>query len=149
MSLEKTLMKDLKEAMKAKDQAALRSIRAVKSAIMLLKTDGTGKEIDGDAEIKLLQKQIKQRKDSLEIFEKQDREDLAAKEREEIAVLERYLPAQLSEEEIKSNIEAIIAETGAAGMKDMGRVMGAANKKMAGKADGKTIASVVKTLLSN
>ena len=149
MSLEKTLMVDLKEAMKAKDQAALRSIRAIKAAILIMKTDGSGKEVDEAAEIKILQKLVKQRRDSLEIFEKQDREDLAVKEREEIAVIEKYLPAQMSEDEIKSHVSAIIAETGAAGMKDMGKVMGAANKKMAGKADGKTIASVVKALLSS
>ncbi|GLR18992.1 GatB/YqeY domain-containing protein [Portibacter lacus] len=149
MSLEKTLMVDLKEAMKAKDQAALRSIRAIKAAILIMKTDGSGNEVDEAAEIKILQKLVKQRRDSLEIFEKQDREDLAVKEREEIAVIEKYLPAQMSEDEIKSHVSAIIAETGAAGMKDMGKVMGAANKKMAGKADGKTIASVVKALLSS
>lgn len=149
MSLEKTLMEDLKTAMKAKDQVALRSIRAAKAALLIMKTDGSGKEVDEAAEIKLIQKLVKQRKDSLEIFEKQDREDLAVKEREEIAVLEKYLPAQMSEDEIKEQVEAIIAESGAAGMKDMGKVMGMANQKMAGRADGKTIASVVKALLSN
>lgn len=148
MSLEKKLMEDLKTAMKAKDQVALRSIRAVKAALMIMKTDGSGNEIDEAAEIKLIQKQVKQRKDSLEIFEKQNREDLAVKEREEIAVLEKYLPAQMSEDDIKTQVQAIISESGAAGMKDMGRVMGMANKKMAGQADGKTIASVVKALLA-
>ncbi len=149
MSLEKKLMTDLKEAMKAKDQVALRSIRAAKAALMIMKTDGSGKEIDEAAEIKLVQKLVKQRKDSLEIFEKQDREDLAVKEREEIAVLEKYLPAQMSEEEIRNHVKEVIAETGASGMKDMGRVMGAANKRMAGSADGKTIAAIVKEVLSN
>ena len=147
MSLETKLMTDLKVAMKAKDQAALRSIRAVKAAILLLKTDGSGKEVDDAAEIKVLQKLVKQRKDSLEIFEKQEREDLAVKEREEIEVIERYLPAQMSEDEIKTIVQGIIEQTGASSMRDMGKVMGMANQKMAGKADGKTIASVVKTML--
>ena len=149
MSLEKKLMDDLKTAMKAKDQVALRSIRAAKAALMMMKTDGSGNEIDESVEIKLIQKLVKQRKDSLEIFEKQNREDLAVKEREEIVVLEKYLPAQMSEDEIKTHVQAIIDETGAASMKDMGRVMGMANKKMAGQADGKTIATVVKQLLAD
>lgn len=147
MSLESKLMPDLKAAMKAKDQAALRSIRAIKAAILILKTDGTGKEIDEATEIKILQKLVKQRKDSLEIYEKQGREDLAVTEREEIAVIEKYLPAQMGEDEIKSIIEGIIGQVGATSMKDMGKVMGMANQKMAGQADGKTIASVVKALL--
>lgn len=148
MSLESKLMPDLKAAMKAKDQAALRSIRAIKASILLLKTDGSGKEVDEAAEIKLLQKLVKQRKDSLEIFEKQGREDLAVTEREEIEIIEKYLPTQMSEEEIKSVVVSIISETGASSMRDMGRVMGMANQKMVGQADGKTIATVVKALLS-
>lgn len=148
MSLESKLMPDLKAAMKAKDQAALRSIRAIKASILLLKTDGSGKEVDEAAEIKLLQKLVKQRKDSLEIFEKQGREDLAVTEREEIEIIEKYLPTQMSEEEIKSVVVSIISETGASSMRDMGRVMGMANQKMAGQADGKAIANVVKALLS-
>lgn len=147
MSLEKKLMEDLKVAMKAKDQVALRSIRAVKAALLLMKTDGSGNEIDEAAEIKLLQKLVKQRKESLDIYEKQEREDLAVKEREEIEVLEKYLPAQMSEEEITTHVKAIIDATGASSMKDMGKVMGMANEKMAGQADGKTIAAVVKRLL--
>ena len=147
MSLETKLMTDLKVAMKAKDQAALRSIRAVKAAILLLKTDGSGNEVDDAAEIKVLQKLVKQRKDSLEIFEKQNREDLASKEREEIEIIERYLPAQMSENDIKTIVQGIIEQTGASSMRDMGKVMGMANQKMAGKADGKTIASVVKAML--
>lgn len=149
MSLETRIMEDLKVAMKSKDQAALRSIRAIKSAILIFKTDGSGNEIDEAAEIKLVQKLVKQRKDSLDIYEKQNREDLAQTEREEIEILERYLPAQLSEEEIKANVQEIIESTGAAGMKDMGKVMGIANKKMAGVADGKAIAEAVKSLLSS
>lgn len=148
MSLEKKLMEDLKVAMKAKDQVALRSIRAVKAALLLMKTDGSGNEIDEAAEIKLLQKLVKQRKESLDIYEKQEREDLAVKEREEIEVLEKYLPAQMSEEEITTHVKAIIDATGASSMKDMGKVMGMANEKMAGQADGKTIAAVVKRLLA-
>ncbi len=148
MSLEQKINNDLKEAMKAKDQVRLRGIRAVKSAIMLLKTDGSGKEIDEATEIKLLQKLIKQRKDSLEIFEKQNREDLAIKEREEIEVIEKYLPEQMSAEELESALKEIINQTGATSMKDMGKIMGMASQKFAGKADGKTISGLVKKLLS-
>jgi len=148
MSLEAKIATDLKEAMKAKDKAALRGIRAIKSALLLIKTDGSGDEVTEDREIKLLQKLIKQRKDSLEIYEKQNREDLAATEREEISIIERYLPAQLSAEELEGIIKQIIAQTGASSMKDMGKVMGMASKQLAGKADGKAISGVVKSLLS-
>ncbi|MEO1628336.1 MAG: GatB/YqeY domain-containing protein, partial [Bacteroidota bacterium] len=142
------IAQDLKAAMKAKDQAALRSIRAVKSAILLFKTDGSGKELDEASGIKLLQKLVKQRKDSLDIYEKQGREDLAQKEREEISVIERYLPEQISPEKLEGIIRTIIEQTGANSMKDMGKVMGMASKQLAGKADGKTISGVVKQLLS-
>lgn len=148
MSLEVKLMTDLKEAMKSKDQAALRSIRAAKAAILLLRTDGSGKELDESGEIKLIQKLVKQRQDSLDIFEKQNREDLAVKEREEIAVLQRYLPKQLSEEELTPIINEIINKTGSTNMKDMGKVMGMASSQLAGKADGKTISAIVKKLLT-
>lgn len=148
MSLEKRIMPDLKEAMKAKDQAALRTIRAIKAAILLQKTDGTGKEMDADMEIKLIQKMVKQRQESHDIFVKQDRQDLAATEKEELEVLKRYLPEQLSEDEIKAIVVRVIGETGAASMKDMGRVMGVVSKELAGKADGKTIASIVKSSLA-
>jgi len=148
MSLEQKINNDLKEAMKAKDQVRLRGIRAIKSAIMLLKTDGSGKEINEVTEIKLLQKLIKQRKDSLEIYEKQNREDLAVKEREEIEVIEKYLPEQMSAEELESALKEIINQTGATSMKDMGKIMGMASQKFAGKADGKTISGLVKKLLS-
>jgi uncharacterized protein YqeY len=147
MSLEKTIMGDLKNAMKAKDQAALRSIRAVKAAILLQKTDGSGTELDEAGEIKLIQKLVKQRQESLDIYEKQGREDLAKTEREEIDVLKKYLPEQISEEKIKEIVDAVIAQTGASSMKDMGKVMGMVSKKLAGKADGKTIATVVKAQL--
>lgn len=149
MSLESRITTDLKEAMKAKDQAALRGIRAIKAAILLAKTDGSGKEMDESGEIKLVQKLIKQRQDSLDIFKKQGREDLAVVEEEEIAVLQKYLPEQLSEEEIIPIIKEIISTVGAESMKDMGKVMGMASQKMAGKADGKTLSGIIKTLLTS
>jgi len=147
MSLELIINNDLKEAMKSKDQAALRAIRAVKAAILLFKTDGSGDELNEEKEIKLIQKLVKQRQDSLDIFVKQNREDLAVVEREEIAVLQKYLPQQLNEDELKAIIQKIITDTGAAGVKDMGKVMGVASQQLAGKADGKMIAAVVKSLL--
>ncbi|RMG77087.1 MAG: GatB/YqeY domain-containing protein [Bacteroidetes bacterium] len=148
MSLEEKINADLKAAMKAKDQAALRGIRAIKAAILLAKTDGSGEAMTPEKEIKLLQKLVKQRKDSLEIYEKQGREDLAEIEREEISVIEKYLPEQLSPEALENILKDIIARTGASSMRDMGKVMGMASKQLAGKADGKTISSVVKKLLS-
>jgi len=148
MSLESRLMSDLKDAMKSKDQAALRSIRAAKAAITNLKTDGSGKVIDEAVEIKLIQKLVKQRQDSLDIFEKQDREDLAVKEREEIAILQNYLPQQLSEEEITPIIQELIKKTGATSMKDMGKIMGMASSQLSGQADGKSISAIVKKLLA-
>jgi uncharacterized protein YqeY len=148
MSLEQKIMADLKTAMLAKNEAALRSLRAVKAAIILAKTaEGANGELKEGDETKLLQKLIKQRKDSLEIYEQQHREDLAVKEREEIAVIEKFLPKQLSAEALKSAIEKIIAETGASSTADMGKVMGVATKQLSGQADGKTISAVVKELL--
>jgi uncharacterized protein YqeY len=149
MSLEQKIMGELKTAMLAKDEAGLRSLRAVKAAILLAKTsEGSGGELKEEDEIKLLQKLVKQRKDSLEIFQQQNRTDLAKKEEEEIAVIEKFLPKQLSAEELKGIIAGIIKETGASSPADMGKVMGAATKQLAGKADGKTISSLVKELLS-
>ena len=149
MSLEQKIMTDLKAAMIAKDEAALRSLRAVKAAILLAKTaEGAGGELKEDDEMKLLQKLVKQRKDSLEIFQQQNRADLAKKEEEEIAVIEKFLPKQLSSEEIKAEVEKIITAVGATSPADMGKVMGAATKELAGKADGKTISAFVKELLS-
>ena len=148
MTLEEKINNDLKTAMKAKDQISLRGIRAIKSAILLAKTDGTGEELNDEKEIKILQKLVKQRKDSLEIYEKQNREDLAVKEREEIGVIEKYLPKQLDESELEGILQQIISQTGAESMKDMGKVMGMASKQLAGKADGKTISTVVRRLLS-
>ena len=147
MSLEMRVMASLKEAMKAKDDAAKRSLRSIKSAILLVKTDGTGNDLDEAGEIKLVQKLVKQRKDSLAIFEEQGREDLAVKEREEIAVIEKFLPQQMSEAELKDFIQGVIDKTGASSMKDMGKVMGMANKQLAGRADGKTVSTLVKQLL--
>lgn len=149
MTLEEKIMQDLKAAMKAKDEAALRSIRAVKAAILLAKTDGSGQAIDEAREMQIVQKLVKQRKESLEIFERESREDLAQKEREEIAVIEKYLPAQMSEAEIEAALRPIIAETGASSLKDLGKVMGIASKQLAGKADGKLISQIVKRLLDN
>ncbi len=149
MNLEEKVMIDLKSAMLAKDEKSLRSLRAIKAAIINTKTaEGFSGEIKEEDEIKLLQKLVKQRKDSLEIYEKQNREDLASKEREEIEVIEKFLPEQMSEEELRKNIENIIKETGATSPADMGKVMGVANKKLAGKADGKAIAAIVKDILA-
>ena len=149
MNLEQKIMTELKAAMLAKDEAALRSLRAIKAAILLAKTsEGSNGELKEEDEIKLLQKMAKQRKDSLEIFQQQNRSDLAKKEEEELAVIEKFLPRQLSAEEIKAAVEKIIAETGANSPADMGKVMGVATKQLAGKADGKTISTMVKELLA-
>lgn len=148
MSLEAKIMESLKTAMKAKDEVALRTLRAIKAAIIIEKTaEGASGEIDEATEIKMLQKMAKQRKDSLQIFEQQQREDLASKEREELAIIEQFLPAQMSEEEIKQVLQQIINTVGASSMADLGKVMGIASKELAGKADGKLIATLVKELL--
>ncbi|MEP6711320.1 MAG: GatB/YqeY domain-containing protein [Ferruginibacter sp.] len=148
MNLETQIMAEMKEAMKAKNEAVLRSLRAIKAEIIKAKTEpGAGGEIDEATEQKFLQKMMKQRRDSLEIFEKQGREDLAVKEKEEMEVIERFLPKQMTGDEIKEAVAKIIAETGAASAADMGKVMGAASKQLAGKADGKTISTIVKELL--
>jgi uncharacterized protein len=149
MSLEQKIQADLKTAMLAKDEKTVRSLRAIKAAIILAKTsEGAGGEIKEEDEIKLLQKLVKQRKDSLEIFTTQNRADLAQKEQEEIEVIEKFLPKQLSAEELKGIIANIIAETGASSPADMGKVMGVATKQLAGKADGKAISALVKELLA-
>jgi uncharacterized protein YqeY len=149
MSLEQKIMAGLKTAMLAKDEKTLRSLRAIKAAILLAKTsEGAGGEITEDAENKLLQKLVKQRKDSLEIYRQQNRPDLAKKEEEEIEVIEQFLPKQLSAEELKARLQQIIAEVGASSPADMGKVMGAATKQLAGQADGKAICAVVKELLA-
>jgi uncharacterized protein YqeY len=148
MSLEQNVMAQLKDAMKAKDEAGLRGLRAIKAAILLAKTSGASSEITADDEIKLLQKLVKQRKDSLDIFRQQNRADLAQKEEEEIAIIEKFLPKQMDGEELKAIIAGIIEQTGASSPADMGKVMGVASKQLAGQADGKTISAVVKELLS-
>jgi len=149
MSLEQKIMAELKTAMLAKDEAALRSLRAIKAAIIIAKTsEGAKGEVSEDDELKLLQKLVKSRKDSLEIFQQQNRPELAKKEEEEIAVIEKFLPKQLSADEIKAELATIIASVGATSAADMGKVMGAATKQLAGKADGKTISALVKELLT-
>ncbi|MFD2564297.1 GatB/YqeY domain-containing protein [Aquimarina rubra] len=149
MSLQAKVMTAMKEAMKAKDTNALTSLRAIKSAILLAQTEsGAKEELTEDQELKLLQKQVKQRKDSAAIFAEQGRDDLAQPELDQAKVIEQFLPEQMSEEEIEKVITDIIAKTGAAGMKDMGKVMGMASGQLAGKADGKTISTIVKSKLS-
>lgn len=138
----------MKVAMKAKDQVSLRSLRAVKSAILIEKTAAKDATFDESAEIKLLQKLVKQRKDSLAIYEEQKRDDLAQTEKEEIEVISQFLPAQLSKEDITTAVKSIIETTGASGMQDMGKVMGMASKQLGGSADGKTIAEIVKQELA-
>lgn len=149
MSLEEKVMSLMKEAMKSKDEATLRSVRAIKAEIIKAKTDpGANGVINEETELKLLQKLVKSRKDSLLIYEQQNRPDLAAKESEEISVIEKFLPAQMSEAEVKAAVEAIITQLGAAGPQDLGKVMGMATKQLAGQADGKVISAIAKTLLT-
>lgn len=147
MTFEERINEALKEAMKAKDEATKRGLREIKAQILLAKTDGSGAEIDEEREIQILQKMAKQRRDSLSIYVEQDRNDLADKEREELAVIERFLPKQLDADELTVILTALIAELGATSPKDMGKVMGAATKQLAGKADGKLVAEIVKKLL--
>lgn len=148
MPLEQQIMEEMKTAMKSKNEAVLRSLRAIKAEIIKAKTDpGAGGEIDEATEQKFLQKMMKQRRDSLEIFEKQGRADLAEKEKEEMTVIEKFLPKQMSSDEIKEAVSKIITETGAASAADLGKVMGVASKQLAGKADGKTISTIVKEML--
>ena len=149
MSLETDVMSLLKDAMRNKDEALLRGLRAIKAEIIKAKTEpGANGEISTENELKLLQKLVKQRKDSLAIFEQQSRPDLAAKESEEIAVIEKFLPAQMSEAEVKAAVQAIITSVGASGPQDLGKVMGVATKQLAGKADGKLISAFAKELLT-
>lgn len=150
MSLETQVMTEMKEAMKAKDEGALRGLRAIKAEIIKAKTEpGANGQISEDGELKLVQRLIKQRKDSLEIFTRQNRPDLAKKEEEELAVIEKFLPAQMSEAELTAALQQIIADTGASSPADMGKVMGVATKQLAGKADGKAISAATKELLVN
>ena len=150
MSLQKEVMDKMKEAMKAKDTVALQALRAVKSAFLLAKTaTGVQAEITPDQELKIIQKQVKQRKDSAAIFITQNRQDLADPELAEIAILEQFLPAALSEEEIEKVVAVTITKLGASGMKDMGKVMGVVSNALSGQADGKVISTLVKKLLMN
>ena len=148
MTLEEKIMTDLKVAMKAKDQAVLDGIRAIKAAILLVKTDGSGQAIDETKEIQILQKLVKQRKESFDIFTQQGRTDLAAREQAQIAVIEKYLPKQMDAATLETTLKKIVAEVGATSAKDMGKVMGMATKQLAGKADGKLISEIVKKLLA-
>jgi len=147
MGLQQDIMTAMKTAMKAKDQTALAALRAVKSELLLAKTSGAGDELSEADEIKLLQKLVKQRKDSAAIFNEQGRADLAEPELAQAAVIEQFLPEQLSEEEIEKVVVMTIESVGASGMKDMGKVMGMVSKELAGQADGKTISTIVKAKL--
>lgn len=149
MSLKQQIDSDIKQAMLAKNKDELKALRSIKSMILLAETDkGSVGELSSDAEMKLLAKAVKQRKDSAAIYQEQGREDLYKVEIEEAEIIERYLPKQLTEEELKAELEKIIAQVGASGPQDMGKVMGAATKALAGKADGKAISTMVKTLLT-
>jgi uncharacterized protein len=148
MTLEERIGKDLIIAMKAKDEVGLRGIRAIKSAILVAKTDGSGNAIDATKEVQIVQKLVKSRQESLDIFEKNQREDLAVKEREEIAVIRKYLPQMIEGAELEAIIRDIITNVGATSAKDMGKVMGAASKQLAGKAEGKAISDMVKNILA-
>ncbi|ARN78756.1 glutamyl-tRNA amidotransferase [Nonlabens spongiae] len=148
MSLEKKIMPAMKDAMKAKDQTRLAALRAVKSELLLAKTSGSDAELSDDEEIKLLQKLVKQRKDSARIFQEQGREDLAEPELAQAEVLSEFLPEQMGEDEIRTIVQQVITETGASSMKDMGKVMGRANQLMAGKAEGRIISTIVKEELN-
>lgn len=149
MSLEQKIMPELKAAMLAKDEKTVRSLRAIKAAIIVAKTaEGAKGELKEEDEVKLLQKLVKQRRDSLEIFTQQNRPELAAKEQEEIAVIEKFLPKQLSPDELQAELRRIIAESGASSPAEMGKVIGLANKQLAGRAEGKAISAMVKELLA-
>jgi uncharacterized protein YqeY len=148
MSLEQKVMEEMKTAMRAKDEAGLRTLRAIKAAILIEKTSGGSGEITEADEMKMLQKLAKQRRDSLEIFTTQNRADLAQKEQEELDIIEKFLPKQMSAEELQAEVKAIIAQVGATSPADMGKVMGVASKQLAGKADGKAISETVKQLLA-
>ncbi|MBC9797137.1 GatB/YqeY domain-containing protein [Sinomicrobium weinanense] len=148
MSLQTKVMEEMKTAMKAKDKITLEALRAVKSALLLAQTESGAKELTEGEELKLLQKLVKQRKDSAAIYKEQGREDLAEPEIAQAGIIEKFLPEQLSEEKIAEAVEKIIAETGAQGMQDMGKVMGMATKQLAGKADGKIISTIVKQKLT-
>ncbi len=148
MALEQTINDHIKDAMRAKDKDALRALREIKSAILLAKTDGSGKDLDEGSEMKLLEKLLKQHQDSFEIYQKNNRPEQAAQEEKDIAIIKKYLPEAMSPEDLAAAVKAIIEDTGAESMKDMGKVMGIASKKLAGKADGKSISACVRNLLN-
>lgn len=150
MSLEIQVMDQMKEAMKSKNEAMLRGLRAIKAEIIKAKTEpGAAGQLTEEAAMKMLQKMVKSRKDSLQIYQEQNRADLAQKEQEEINLIEKFLPAQLGEEQLTAALKEIIAQVGAAGPQDLGKVMGIATKQFAGQADGKVVAALVKQLLTN
>lgn len=149
MSLQQKVMEDMKAAMRAKDAVALEALRAIKSAILLAQTESSSKDLSEKDELKILQKLVKQRRDSAQIFTEQNRADLAEPELNQAKIIEKFLPEQLSEEEVTAIVKQVISDTGAASMSDMGKVMGAANAKIAGRADGKTISTIVKRELSS
>ncbi len=149
MNLSEQINNDIKSAMKEKNKVKLESLRAIKSALLLAATDKNGGSSSEDAELKMLQKLVKQRKDAAAIYSQEGRTELASDELEQVKIIEQYLPEQLSEEEVKATVESIIETTGASSMADMGKVMGQANQKLAGKADGKLIAQLVKQALAN
>ena len=148
MNLKDQINSDIKDAMRAKDQAALRALRSVKSAVLLAETDGSGREVDDSSVLKIIQKLVKQRKESLELFENENRSDLAEKEKEELEVLEKYLPKAMDKEELHQFLENLVDELNADSMKDMGRVMSEAQSRLAGRADGKEISAIVRNLLA-
>jgi len=148
MSLEAQIMDKMKAAMKAKDQVSLAALRAIKSAIQMAKTESPGTELSADDELAILTKLQKQRKDSIEVYEKEGRSDLAQEERAQMEIIEEFLPAQLSDEELEAELKSIIEQTGAESAKDIGKVMGMASGKLKGRADGKRIASAAKALLA-
>ena len=149
MSLKSTIEQEIKQAMLNKNKDRLRALRAIKSGILLAETEkGADGELSDDAEMKILQKAAKQRKDSLEVYQQQGREDLASVEKQELEVIEEFLPKQLSEEEIEKEVQQVISDLGASGPQDIGKVMGTATKKLAGKADGKVISALAKKLLT-
>lgn len=148
MGLEEKIMTDLKAAMKAKDKAALRGLRAIKQAFLLAKTDGSGSEITATDEIKMMQKLVKQRNESIKIFREQSRDDLADAEQEEVDVIMNYLPKQMTEDDLRAFVKAKIEALGASSMRDMGKVMGACSKELAGQADGAVLSRIVKELLA-
>lgn len=149
MTLEEKINNEIKIAMLAKDAAGLRGLRAIKAALLIAKTEKGGSDvISSEREIQILSKLLKQRKESIEIFESQNRADLATTEKEEVAIIEKFMPAMMNEEEVRDAIKAIITEVGATSQKEMGKVMGAASKQLAGKADNKLVSEIVKSLLA-